>query len=94
MTTSELVAALRAIEACQDFEPTEDRDYIMEEFHPLVQRAVNLAYDTLITPAGNRNYLNECKLGEAGFHVFALEKDRFGWLAGGITTLKGIIAYG
>lgn len=28
------------------------------------------------------------------YEVFPIERDRFGWLIGGIQTAKGIIAYG
>jgi len=33
-------------------------------------------------------------LEEAGYHVFAGETDRFGWLMGCIQTKKGVIVYG
>jgi hypothetical protein len=30
----------------------------------------------------------------SNYDVFPIERDRFGWLIGGIQTSKGIIAYG
>jgi hypothetical protein len=48
----------------------------------------------LFTAEGRCDWKNIKELQSKGYLVYALEKDRFGWLIGGIETRKGIIAYG
>ena len=48
----------------------------------------------LITNNGYRDYNAELVLGYEGFRVVCVERDRFGWLAAGIETSKGLILYG
>ena len=52
------------------------------------------ACETLIDFDGTCLWDNHDILGEAGFSVFAGERDRFGWLTGFIQTTKGVIQYG
>ena len=55
---------------------------------------MNLAATHLITDRGGCDWNNIKKLNNAGFKVFAIEQDSFGWLIGGIRTNKGVIMYG
>lgn len=99
MTSTELISLLNAMLAEPQIEPVLGEDTCLnwgqlDERHKLIQDIVWLATDVLIKPDGERNYTAEIDLGEAGFHVFCLEKDMFGWLTAGIETPKGVIAYG
>lgn len=98
MSTSELILLLHAIVA----EPAiaalgEDKclnwGYI-EDRHELIQRAVRMADAVLVDENGERDWNAEMELAMAGFDVRCLERDSNGWLAGGIETEKGLIAYG
>ena len=90
-----VISLLKAIETCPEIEEREclNTGYL-DECHPLIQQAHDAAMDYLIKENGERNYSHELDLEDAGFRVFCLEKDGFGWLAGGIETSKGVIAYG
>jgi len=95
MSVSELAKVLGDIEACPEIEPGEILNWgYLEDRHKLIQGAASLADALLTRDDGLRNYANECELSRAGFNVFCLEKDGFGWLTGGINTSKGVIAYG
>lgn len=59
-----------------------------------VQEATDIANDILITPSGGVNWEYVEILRDHGYPVFPLERDRFGWLVGGIATKKGTIAFG
>jgi len=52
------------------------------------------ACELLIDSNGRCNWSNISILKSVGFDVIPIEKDRFGWLIGGIVTKKGIITYG
>jgi len=60
----------------------------------LITRISNWASSTLINEAGRCIWDLHDVLSNAGFPVFAGEKDSFGWLTGCIQTSKGIIIYG
>jgi hypothetical protein len=64
--------------------------------HPNAIEIESLANDVLIADDGTAgcNWLNIEHLKSLGWPVFPLERDRFGWLIGGIQTKKGVIAYG
>jgi hypothetical protein len=68
-------------------------DYFREYGSTLVAQASELACKTLITEKGGCNWKNIELLRDAGYDVFPVERDRFGWLIGGIQTRKGIIVY-
>ena len=99
MSAGELITLLHAIVAENTIEPVLGEDTCLnwgylEERHQLIQDAVDLADQVLIKEDGERNYSAEIQLEMAGFPVRCVEKDRFGWLAGGIETEKGTIVYG
>lgn len=58
--------------------------YFYNSSEPKVLDCEILANDLLISN-GNLNHSNAEELQKLGFKVFPLEKDRFGWLLGGIT---------
>ena len=60
----------------------------------LITRISNWASSTLINEAGRCIWDLHDELANAGFPVFAGEKDSFGWLTGCIQTSKGIVIYG
>jgi hypothetical protein len=53
-----------------------------------------LADDLLITKDGHCNWDAIHELEDKKIYIFPVEKDRFGWVIGGIPTTKGIITYG
>ena len=97
-TIKDLVILLHAIEAAKDIEPMGEGEVLnwgyIEDKHQLIQDAVWLADELLVLPSGQQNYNNEIDLRKQGYYVFCLERDGFGWLGGGIHTMKGVIAYG
>jgi len=98
MSIEELVSYLNEIEASNEIESVPEDDVLnfgyIEDRHLLVQNAVYVADQVLLLPGGQRNYPNEIELRNQGYYVFCLESDGFGWLSGGIHTMKGVIAYG
>ena len=66
------------------------QDFLPPEI-PIVKRIGDLAETLFITKNGTCHWDNIHNL---GYKVFALEKDRFGWLIGALETKKGIITYG
>ena len=59
----------------------------------LVYNAVQLADELLIDSDGKCNWENIEILRNYGYGVDALERDQFGWLTGGIFTIRGVIVY-
>jgi len=98
MSIAELIKCLEDINTSDEIENALDDEVLncgyITDCHQLVQEAVYLADHLLVTEGGKRNITNEIELDKKGFYVSCLEKDGFGWLGGGIHTLKGIIAYG
>lgn len=95
MTTIELICVLHAIEAEPEIEARgEDQSLNIDDRHPLIQEAVDLAEHVLIDENGQRDTLAEVTLALAGFPVRCVEEDRHGWLIGAIETEKGLITYG
>ena len=87
-----LIQLLKLIEkndVIQDYE-----DDIIPAQHPDVIEAINLAEALLITNNGDVDWYSVDVLRAEGYAVFPLEKDRFGWLIGGIATQKGTISFG
>ena len=60
----------------------------------LIDQVVSLADTLLIGPNGDCLWDQHDSLKEAGYDVFAGERDGFGWLTGCIQTKKGIIMFG
>ena len=86
-----LINLLKKLEADETLIPV---DECITDHHPLVDEISNKAELYLITNGGFCNWENINILKEVGYSVFPLERDSFGWLIGGISTSKGIIAYG
>jgi hypothetical protein len=91
MSVEELITALRALE-----ESLKDIQLDMDDVLPskYCNGVCGLADDVLITAKGECNWDNIEILKDAGYDVFPLERDRFGWLVAGIQTSKGIVTYG
>lgn len=68
--------------------------YLTREDHKSIENIKTIAYDYLITEEGECNWDNIQIMKEYKFYAFPVEKDRCGWLIGGISTRKGIITYG
>ena len=70
----------------------EDETIMIENStHPLVKAVIYLADEYL---TGDENFKNIVTIRKAGFHVYAGEQDRFGWLTGCIEMKRGIIVFG
>lgn len=91
MAVADLIQELRALETL-----LQDKNLPMtsilptkyySNFSPLIE-------EVLIDRNGRRNFDAIDALEEAGFDVFPLEKDSFGWLIGGIQTNCGIVVFG
>ena len=85
----ELLKLIEANETIKDYE-----DDVIPSTHPDVVEAGNIADAELITMKGGVDWYNVDILKSHGYSVFPLERDRFGWLVGGIATKKGIISFG
>ena len=88
----------RLIEVLTQIETNPDiRDYeehVIPTENPGLQEANILANCVLISSHGDIEYDMVEILREHGYSVFPIERDRFGWLVGGIRTKKGIITFG
>jgi hypothetical protein len=71
----------------------EETEYLHEP-KDIITSIVDIALVLFIHEDGNVNYDNICEVSKHGISIFPLERDRFGWLVGGIETKKGIIAFG
>lgn len=60
----------------------------------IVNQIACMADDLLIMENGHCNWDMIDSLENSHIYVFPVEKDRFGWVIGGIPTTKGIITYG
>jgi|688.fasta_scaffold914710_1 hypothetical protein len=76
----------------------EKSDMVFSEYlptsDPLVSEIASMADELLIDSEGHCNWDNMKIMERNKYDVFPIERDRFGWLIGGIQTSKGIIAYG
>jgi hypothetical protein len=81
------------IQLLQEFENDTSLEYDYDEFIANTHIG-EVASRLLIDKDGRCNWENINTLKEKGFSAVPLEKDRFGWLIGGIVTKKGIITYG
>ena len=94
-TMDKLITTLQAIEACDEIEYNDILNWgLLSERHQLVQTAVELADTLLVSDEGRREFENEQVLLDGGYFVVCLERDSFGWVAGGVETTKGVIANG
>lgn len=91
MTTTELIESLRALE-----QKLQDKNLDMDRILPLDDyRSISILADCVLIDANGRRNIDAIQtLADAGYEVFPLEKDRFGWLIGGIQTKCGIIVFG
>ena len=67
--------------------------YLSHEIE-IVNEISCLADDLLIMQDGHCNWELIHSLEDKHIYVFPVEKDRFGWVIGGIPTTRGIITYG
>ena len=89
MSVRDLVAVLNEIEQNDDVRGV---DASMD--HQAVVRARALADDLLISASGDCAWDAISAIRQCGFPVFPVEKDRFGWVIGGIGTRKGVVTFG
>ena len=61
--------------------------------HTLLNSVIYLA-DEYLTNSDNTSLLYIDQIKKAGFDVFPVEQDSFGWLIGGIRMKRGIILFG
>ena len=92
MTVLKLIEALRILEETSDIKLF-DEEYIVRD-NPAILEASNIAESVLITSRGGVDWEAVGVLRKAGYQVFPVEKDGFGWLIGGIHTSVGILTYG
>lgn len=81
---------LKKLEADNDIKVADILDYDV----PNVSVISIMAESLLINESGHCNWENIEIMKKEGYYVFPLERDSFGWLIGGISTNKGVIAYG
>ena len=86
-----LLPKLKALEANPEIVKTPN---FLSHDIPQAKEISDLAEMHLITFTGECNWEEIQRLTEAGYRVFAVEQDRYGWLLGAIHTKKGIITYG
>jgi hypothetical protein len=91
MSVEELIAKLESIE-----ERLKDKDLDLDDIIPeeYCTGVGYLAEEVLISFNGQCNWENIGKLKAAGYDVFPIERDRFGWMIAGIQTGCGVITYG
>jgi hypothetical protein len=92
MTVFQLIEALQILEETPNIKLF-DEEYIVRD-NPAALDASNIAENVLITTTGNTDWISVNLLCKAGYQVFPVEKDGFGWLIGGINTSVGILTYG
>ena len=82
---------LKAVESAEEVDGT--HEFLSLDI-PIVAEISRRAEELLITEGGNCEWDRIELLATEGYPVFPVEKDRFGWLIGGISTQKGVITYG
>lgn len=85
-----LINLLKKLESDDTIQPKD----ILDPNNSIVHEIACEAESLLITSSGYCDWDNIEKLKEYGYMVFPLERDNFGWVIGGISTNKGVIAYG
>jgi hypothetical protein len=71
-----------------------NKEEVLNNLQHLIEEAVGLANELLVTESGACNWENHEILKKQGFLVYPGEQDRFGWLTGCIETKKGILVFG
>lgn len=71
----------------------EESEYLPGD-NEFVLLARGVADDLLIAKNGHPNWDSIEELRNLGYDVFAIERDSFGWLIGGVQTSKGILTFG
>lgn len=84
---------IKLLKQLESDDTIESKD-ILDSGNSLVDDISREAEWLLVTDEGYCNWENMDKLKDEGYSVFPLERDNFGWLIGGISTTKGVIAYG
>jgi len=85
---SSLIAELEASEL-------DPRPYLHDEDHPNVRIICILLETVFITPRGNINLDARDEFRETyGYELYAVERDDWGWILGGLRTKKGTITFG
>ena len=88
-----IIAKIKELEANEKI-PAKRDTFLSNEVCSEVSEISALAEKHLITFTGECNWEEIQILNDAGYRVFAVEQDRYGWLLGAIHTKKGIITYG
>lgn len=86
-----LIECLKSIEENESIEANPEK--VITDM-TLTREIDEIVVELLIDENGRCDWDNIDFLSKSGFAVFPLEKDRFGWLIGGIQTSRGIISYG
>ena len=95
MTHTSHVIMEEFLEKIKELEESEiEASAYLSSFNERVIEIVMLADRLLIDDNGHCNWEHINFMKNSNYDVFPIEKDRFGWLIGGIQTSKGIIAYG
>lgn len=87
----QLVKLLNALEDATEIDGT--HEFLSMDI-PIVAEISRRADELLITPEGKCHWDNIADLMVYGYQAFAIEKDGFGWVVGGISTQKGVVTYG
>ena len=87
-----LIDALRYLESTPDLKLQNDE--ILVRNNEIVLETSMIAEITLISSNGRCNWDAIEILRKNGYNVFPVERDRFGWVIGGISTKVGILTYG
>lgn len=84
-----LLSLLKFLETDNSVTPQE----FLSNEHPIVKAIEHVAEGVLIVDGTEWEVAMDV-LKEKGYRVFPVERDRFGWLIGGISTKKGVVTYG
>jgi hypothetical protein len=86
-----LIALVKEIETSE----LEERPYLTNDDHPNVSTVARMLEDIFITAGGHMNYdLKDVFMETYGYELYPVEKDRWGWILGGLQTSKGTITFG
>jgi hypothetical protein len=91
---NKMAKLIKALKLLEESHVKVDADGYLDLTHPLVKEISYLADELLITRTGKLNIENMEILDNMGYQTFPVERDRFGWLIGGIQTSIGIVTYG
>ena len=60
----------------------------------IIEDIIDIATVIFIDHEGRVNFTNIIECRKYGIDIFCVERDKFGWLIGGIKTKKGVITFG